>query len=102
MSSQALPKPSDAIEALISSIEVLLPEEDRSDFEETLGHAFRTEGVEAYVRTLKDWQVYATLRADGKLADALDYRPWGIGSEADAIMDEAHRDYEAGRVFPLD
>lgn len=100
--SQTIPKPAEAIVSLVDGIEAILPPDDLHDFEETLAHALQTEGVEAYVRTLKDWQVYATLRADGKLADALDYRPWGIGSEADAIMDEAHRDYEAGRVLPLD
>ena len=100
--SQTAPRPAEAITTLVDAIEALLPVADRHDFEATLAHALGTAGIEAYVRTLKDWQVYATLRADGKLADALDYRPWGIGSEADAIMDEAHRDHGAGRVFPLD
>ena len=99
--SQTVPRPAEAITTLVDAIEALLPGDDRQDFEETLEQAFH-EGIEAYVRTLKDWQVYATLRADGKLADALNYRPWGIGSGADAIMDEAHRDHENGRVVSLD
>ncbi len=85
--SQTAPRPADAITTLVDVVEALLPKADRHDFGETLDHAFRTEGIEAYARTLKDWQVYATLRADGKLADALDYRPWGIDSQADAILD---------------
>lgn len=99
--SQACPAPTEVVETLFASIESSLPAEDRQDLRETLEDACASGGIEAYVRLLRSWDVYARLRADGNLADALDYRPWGRTSEADRIMDEAHRDFTEGRAYPM-
>jgi hypothetical protein len=99
--SQTCPAPIETIETLLSSVEASLPFEDRQDFRETLEDAHVIGGVDEYVRILRAWDVYARLRLDGNLADALDYRPWARDSKADAIMEQAHQDFVEGRAYPV-
>lgn len=85
--SQTCPAPIETIETLLRSVEESLPHDDRRDFRETLEDAHSKGGVVEYVRILRSWDVYARLRAEGHLADALNYRPWGSHSEADAVVE---------------